>query len=256
MRLYYILLIILVVLTGCSKPKEQLVNEIVEEDQELSKEEKLSEEEQKEIMKEFYKILSEAKNKENLIGYIEDNFEKLDSEFVDELVLSLEEYLDIVDISISEKIEILTKYYDYSTDELKSYLDILKTEGQNMFTDGEGLKVELNEILDRALISERHLKMYHGGKTVDRIKNYYIAYITGSIVGTGNQYIYGEEGSSKIRQDVIDIYNSVIEKNKESHTSEILELYIDNLNKDNNDLNGENVLKFYDELDFLLQSLF
>ncbi|WFA08237.1 hypothetical protein [Tissierella sp. Yu-01] len=255
MKIYTLLLLIIFLLVGCTKSDEESINQVGEIPIEEPAVVELTEEEQREVLKGYYNLLTADNNQEKIIEYIDENVVKLNEENVDEILMSLEEYLNLINISIKEKIDILINYYDYSSNELKSYLDILKIEEQNMFTDGEGLNVDLSELLGRALKAEGHLLSYSNGKTYDRIKNYYIAYITGSIVGTGNQYIYAEDGSSGIKQEVLDLYKKTIEDNRDSSTSEILQLYVENLTKDSNDMNGENVLKFYDELDFLLKSL-
>lgn len=249
MKRYLVLLIIVLTLSGCTKPVTTTEAPApVEEPIEVT----LTIEEQQEVLKEYYNLLKENKTSEELVIYIDKNVEMLDPEIVDDIVISLEESLQSSNSSIRELSSILMKYHDYASDEIKSYVEIINREGQMMFSDGESIKIELKELLERAIASEEHIKNYPDGRKNSRIVEFYSAYIVGAIEGVGNQYIYANEGSSTIKQAVLDEYNEVIENNKESSTSKILQLYLEALTKDNNDMNGRNTLEFYQYLNNLI----
>lgn len=173
---------------------------------------------------------------------------------MDEIVLSLEDHLILTNPSIKVLSETLTKYKDYSSDEVKSYLDILNTEGQMIFTDGESMIVSLDELIKRGINAENHLIRYPEGKTVNKVRGFYSAYIYAAIQGAGNQYIYGEESSSKISEDVLNQYRDLIESNPDFNMSKVFLEYLDTLALDEYDLNGENVIKFYEDLEGIIEN--
>jgi folate-dependent tRNA-U54 methylase TrmFO/GidA len=76
----------------------------------------------------------------------------------------------------------------------------------------------------------------------------YENYIYGAILGSGNQYIYANESSSIIKDEVLKVYNEIIDKDNGTYTAKILTQYVDELSKDNGDLNGQNTLYFYENI--------
>ena len=259
MKRYVIMIIMAILLSGCTKSTttdeispEDIVPEVVEPEDETQKE--LTIEEKKDVLSGYYSLLNQNKELEEITTYLDNNIEKVDEDIVDDIVLSLEEYVRNIAPSMKTISDTLMKYYDYVSEEVKSYLDIINREGQNVYTDGEMMKVDLNELIERALMTEKHLYKYAGGKTIVRINDFYEGYITGIIIGTGNQYIYAEEGSSKIKDEVLNTYKHFIESNEDSNITEILKQYLEKLSMDDYDMNGENVLKFYDDLPSIIDN--
>lgn len=245
---FILLLAILSLLVGCKAPRVEPITS-VEEPKIIEKTEDdkiLSLEEQEVIIKEYYELLKSGSD--NIITFIDEGMSKLDKINVDNIIISLEDHLKLNNPSISEISSKLNKYYNYSTDEIKSYLDILSVEGQMMFTDGEDIKVSLDELLERARNAETHLKEYSGGLTYNKVYDLYENYIIGAILGSGNQFVYAKEGYSTIREDVLNKYKNYIENYKNSAISDILSQYLDELELDEMDMNGVNVLKFYDDI--------
>lgn len=256
MKRIIILYIVLILLVGCGKPEskeaypgEVLDEPIIEDNVEVS----LSAEEQDKIIKEFYSLLMDNTEEDALIKFVDENISKLDMKNADTIVLEMEDYLLIKLPDLIQTYQLVYKYTDYTSDEVKSYLELLKLESQDVYTDGENLNIGLEELLKRALTAERHLKDYSIGKTNKRVYDLYEAYIYGAVLGSGNQYIYAKEGSSIINDEVLKAYNEIIDKDNSSYTSKILAQYIDELNKDNGDLNGGNVIYFYDNLDRIIK---
>ncbi len=254
MKKYILFLIAIVLLIGCQKEAlEPVEKENVEIGEPQAIEEIiLTKEEQTEILKDYYRMLSSKNTNEEIIKLVDENAPKLDASIVDEMILSLEDYLMLSNPSIKDLSETLIRYREYSSDELKSYLDILNIEGQKFFTDGESMIIDLMELIDRAIKTEKHLRTYPNGKTMSKVKKYYSAYIYATIQGAGNQYIYAEEGSSKIKEDVLSQYKEVILNYPDFNLGKIFKIYIDTLALDENDLNGENVLEFYKNLDVVI----
>jgi hypothetical protein len=240
---------------GCSKPtvsNEPQPEGPVQEQEPVQ--EVLTSAEQQEVLGKYYSMLTNNSDLEEITKYIDEYISLLEQDIVDDIVVSLEEYIRVSTPSMEIISNTLMNYYDYASGEICSFLDILDKEAEMIFTDGESINIELNELLNRAIEAENHLDEFMNGKTTQRVKEYYEGYITAAIVGSGNQYVYAEDGSSLIRQDVLDSYNHIIDTYKDSATAEILEIYLDKLTQDSQDMNGMNVLEFYEELPQLISS--
>lgn len=246
-------------LTGCNKSNEKEVTK-KETTEDMEKVEDtiiiLPEEEQNEVMKEHYKLLTERADKDTIVDFINNNIESLDEDKREIMITSLEEFLSSTNSTVEETYTILEKYKEYLSKEMKSYLNILEKEIKNSFTDGEQLKIDIDEILDRALLAETHLLEFPKGETHHRIFEIYKAYINGIIVGTGNQYIFSQEGSSIIKDEYVDKYKGFIQTNNDTKTSNILNEYIKTLEANGRDLNSSNVVDFYDDLENITKGQF
>lgn len=256
MRILYIyILVAIVLLTGCTKPaapKDDPIVIVEPTEIEVSNE-TLTQEEQDNILREFYNKLKNKISEEEIIKYLDENISKLDSSKVDDIVIELDEHLRLYNQNLESTVNTLMKYYDYTTEEIKSYLEVLDKEAKKLFTDGEDIKIELNELLDRAILAENHLKKYPEGKTKKRVQELYSVYIEGAIIGSGNQFIYAEDSRSTIKKEVLDTYNNFVEAYKDSNVTKILSNYLTVLSLDNNDMNGENTLKFYENLSNIIK---
>lgn len=253
---YLVLITIIVLLGGCTNkntaPEEETMTPspatLAEVAQGI-----LSKEEQEEVLKQYYNLLKINGNEDGITSFLDKNISKLDPEIADAIIVSLEDYLIAANHSMDETSAMLMKYYDKASGEIQYYLDIMNREIEMPFTDGEGINVELNELLDRVVQAEEYLINFPEGIRKNKIYDYYQAYIIGSIAGAGNQYIYAEDGSSTIKKEVINNYNRIIKNYKDLSSSKILKIYIDTLAMDNEDLNGENTVKFYDDLERIIR---
>ena len=117
------------------------------------------------------------------------------------------------------------------------------------------MKASADEILDRALEIEKHMEKFPDGRTKDRLQDLYSTYVSLGIKGLGNQYIYAQEGESKISQGVLEAYRRIIEENPDSRTARILKGYLDELQEDGFELNGENTAFFYDNIERIIESI-
>lgn len=253
MKIRFIMIILICFfLVGCSKEVAK-PNPPEGVDANNEKENIVSQEEQNKIIKDFYNILIDNKDEESTIEFVDENIEKLEVQNADEMVMELEDYLFRRSTDFNFIFQTLVKYEPYVSSEIKSYYQILKPESTNIYTDGESVFIGVDELLDRALVAEKHIKNYPTGQTRKRAMDFYEGYIFAAILGSGNQYIYASEGSSIIRDDILKIYNQYIKDNKDTYTSKILAQYVDELNKDNKDLNGDNVLHFYDNIIEIIQ---
>lgn len=216
----------------------------------------LSEEEQDLVMNKYYKLLTENKVAEDISIFIDENIGGLDKENIEIMIVSLENYLSTTDSSVDEDYGLLHEYKDYVSDEMKSYLDVIEREASSIFTDGESLNVDITEIIDRAIEAEKHLDKFPKGKIYNKIYDLYGQYIKGALLGTGNPYIFAEDGSTIIKEEYMDKYKTIIEKNKNSKTTKILSKYVGVLENEDGDLNSDSVNEFYDNIDFLIEDMF
>lgn len=216
----------------------------------------LPEEEQDSVMNKYYNLLTDNKVIDDITDYIDENIHGLSKENIEIMITALEEYLSSKDSSADEDYSLLYKYKEYVSEEMKSYLEIIEREIKDIFTDGEKLNVDITEIMNRAIEVEKHLDKFPKGKIHNKIYDLYYEYIKGSILGTGNPYIFAEDGSTTIKQENIDKYKEIIENNKGSKTSEILSQYVELLESENGDLNSNLVNEFYDRLDILIEDMF
>ncbi|MDR7871132.1 MAG: hypothetical protein RIN55_09750 [Tissierellaceae bacterium] len=216
----------------------------------------LSKEDQDLVMNKYYKLLTENKTIDDISNFVDENIEGLDKENIETMIVSLGDYLSNTDSSVYEDYSLLNQYKDYVSDEMKSYLSLIERETSNLFTDGEELNVDISEVINRAIEAEKHLEKFPKGKIYNKIYDLYSGYIKGAILGAGNPYIFAEDGSTIIREEYIDKYKSITEDNKDSRTAEILSQYVNLLEKENRDLNSNQVNEFYDKLDILIEDSF
>ena len=76
-----------------------------------------------------------------------------------------------------------------------------------------------------------------------------------STQGLGNPYIFANEGENHIKEEILDSYKGRIRDNPNSITAKVLEEYLSELEKDNMELNGNNVYYFFDNVDRIINGL-
>lgn len=216
----------------------------------------LSKEEQDLVMNRYYKMLTENKLADDISNFIDENINGLEKENIETMIVSLENHLSKTNSSVDDDYELLNKYKDYVSDEMKSYLEVIEREAVNVFTDGERLNVDITEIIARAIKAEKHLDKFPKGKIYNKIYDLYGEYIKGVLLGAGNPYIFAEDGSTIIKEEYLDKYKNIIEKNKSSKTTKILSKYVGVLENENGDLNSDSVNEFYDNIDILIEDMF
>ncbi len=59
-----------------------------------------------------------------------------------------------------------------------------------------------------------------------------------------------------LKKEYLDIYKTYIENNKDTKTANILLQYIDLLEKNQNNMNSEEVIRFYDDLELVIREQF
>lgn len=261
-------LALMIALAGCGKVPQEIKDSVDTEklkeavDVEKLKEavtdivmERLEEEDQIKVLKEYYEYIQQRASEDKILNFLKDNIEGLDEKRVDEMLIQLENHLAVNGYDTKGVLEKVSPYLQYASDELKSYFRIWENEVDDQTTDGESTIKPVEEILKRALDAEKHIQSFPEGKTRDKIEELYNTYIRLGIQGLGNQYIYADEGESKLSEEVKKVYENVILDNPGSRTSRILQSYLEELKKDSMDLKGANAHYFYDNLDDIIEQI-
>ena len=140
----------------------------------------------------------------------------------------------------------ILKHREYISPEVVDYLEIMEEETKNRYTYGGEIEISLEELLNRSLKAENYLARNNDSASSNKIYELYIQYINGAILGTGNPYVLANEGTSIIKDEILNEYKTFATINKDSRTSEILQEYINILEDNNNEMDSAEVLEFYD----------
>ncbi|MDY0235816.1 MAG: hypothetical protein RBR71_07285 [Gudongella sp.] len=247
---------IAIILTGCIPKQENAFKEVdivkIGEDVKEKINEKFGEQEQLKILKDYYESIENNISEDQIINSIKDNITKLDENKADEMLIQFENFLYSKGYDAKKVTEKLTPFVENGSDEFKSYFEIWETETENETTDGEGLKISAEEIIDRALNIERFTNRFPDSKLKQKLEDLYKAYIGLSLKGLGNPYIFAKEGETTLNPDLLEMYKQKINNNPDSRTAKILNLYIVELEKDSYNLNGDNVNYFYENIDGII----
>lgn len=258
-RMLIFLMVFSILLSGCNKVPQEIKDSV---DTEKLKDavvdivvDKLEEQEQVKVLKEYYEYIQQRASDDKILSFLKENVQGLDEKRVDEMLIQLENHLSVKGYDTKGILEKVSPYLQYASDELKSYFRIWENEAVDQTTDGESTIKPVDEILKRALEAEDHIKRYPEGKTRDRIEELYRVYVKMGIEGLGNQYIYAEEGESRLSKEVQRIYEKIIEDFPGSWTAAVLESYLGELNKDSMNLDGPNAIYFFDNLDGIIEGI-
>jgi hypothetical protein len=216
---------------------------------------RLEETEQVQILKEYYSYIEQRMDEDKIINFLKENVDSLDEFRVDEMLFQLENHLYAQGYDTKGVLQKLAPHVQHASDEFKSYFRIWNKEVENETTDGERINIPAEEILERALQIESHMESYPEGKTRTRLEDLYDTYMSLAIQGLGNQYVYAQEGKSEIRDDILQLYEETIRENPNTRTARILQEYLDEIEKDEMKLDGENALYFYDNLERIIENM-
>ncbi|MGM0397185.1 MAG: hypothetical protein ACQEP4_09040 [Bacillota bacterium] len=246
-------------IAGCSSDREDITEKVdVDKIKETANEivsERLEETEQVKLLKEYYSFIENRMDEDTILNFLRDNVENLDEFRVDEMLLQLENHLYAKGYDTKGVLEKIAPHLQYASDEFKSYFRIWNREVENETTDGESLNIPVDEILERALDIENHIDKFPEGKTRARLEELYDTYMSLAIQGLGNQYVYAREGEVVLSESVLQAYMDVVNENPDSRTARILNNYLEELEKDEMELDGENALFFYDNIERIVENL-
>lgn len=257
-----------IILSGCNKVPQQIFDSVDTDklkeavDTEKLKEavvdivvDKLEEQEQIRVLKEYYEFVQQRASEDKILSFLKENVQGLDENRVDEMLIQLENFLSVKGYDTKGILEKVSPNLQYASEELRSYFGLWDKEVNDQSTDGESTIKPADKILERALEAEDHIRRFPEGKTRDRIEELYRTYVRMGIEGLGNQYIYAEEGESKLSQEVQRVYEKVIEGHPGSWTAKVLESYLSGLSKDSMSLDGPNAEYFFDNLDGIIEEI-
>lgn len=267
-RMLIFLIAFTIVLSGCNKVPNEIKDAV---DTDKLKEavdtdklkdavvdiltDRLEEQEQVRVLKEYYEYIQQRASEDKILSFLKENIQGLDEKRVDEMLIQLENHLSVNGYDAKGILEKVSPYLQYASEELRSYFRLWDKEAADQTTDGESTIKPVDEILKRALDAENHIRSFPEGKTRDRIEELYRVYVRMGIEGLGNQYIYSEEGGSKLSQEVQRVYERVIEDDPGSWTAKLLDSYLAELNKDSMSLDGPNAEYFFDNLDGIIDGI-
>ena len=257
-KILILILVLSTVLTACIPKQDNAFKDLdIKEIGEEVKEEisgKLGQQEQVQILKDYYESIEKNISEDQIINNIKDNIAKLDDKKADEMLIQLESFLYSKGYDAKKVTDKLSPFIDHASDEFKSYFKIWKTETDNETTDGEGLNISAEEIIDRALEIEKHSLKFTGNIFKQKLDDLFKAYIGLSLKGLGNPYIFAKEGETTLNPDLLEMYKQKIDNNQGSRTAQVLDMYILELEKDSYNLNGDNVNYFYENIDNIIEA--
>ena len=210
---------------------------------------------QKKIIKEYNELLEE-KNEEEILNFLDENIEKLDKTYASTMIVDLGQYLEEEGYPIYHTYILLNRYQKYVSLETKSYINLFFNEAIDPFKSVDQLEIDLEELINRAIACENHLIAFSKGESKDEIYELYVDYIKTSIYGLEDPYIFTKENTSILKDEVIEVYKRAIENHEDSKTSNILSQYIKVLGENDHNIDKENIKKFHEDLDSIINKEF
>lgn len=145
-------------------------------------------------------------------------------------------YMTIVDF------EILKKYNDYISPELKEYIALMAEQSNNPAAMDAGLLISWDELAKRAAATESYLKLYPDSPRKDNIDNLYKGYLVVYLSGMDNTPAFDMQ-TQILLEDVKKSYENTITQYKGSQFAKIVDDYMKLLEKEGF-MNTENVMNF------------
>lgn len=200
-----------------------------------------------EDVKNFEDLVQETDNIEDLYDYIDANAEGATVEDWEEWMNGL---LDFG--SENADYNRFHKYRKNMSKEMSSFVELMSAEQKRPSVNEEGIQLTLGEILDRCIAFEKHMKSYRNGNTYTTIYPKYCQLLNAAITGAydgidkkTNEYL--EEDGKHIMETAINEYKRIRKENPDSKTADILENYLETLQKNHKIMNQE-VEDFYQNL--------
>lgn len=195
----------------------------------------------------FAELLEKTDDIEELYTYIENNAEGATKEEWSEWIKG------VVDFSKDDvEYDRFQKYMGSMSEEMKSFVELMSAEQTRPSFNEEGVQLTLGEILERCIAIEQHIADYGQGDTYSILYHKYCQLmniaITGGYDGVDietNEYL--EEDKQHIETSAIEEYKRVISDYPDSQTADILDDYLDILEKNENVVN-QKVEKYYEDI--------
>lgn len=216
-----------------------------------------SEENEENLLQEYYALLMTTKEKEDVYLFLENHVAGARPKDADQLVNGLINYLTDADAADYNR---LMKQKNYFTEEMQEYIELMKQEQNMPVVSGGKINVPLSELLLRAEQMEEHARKYPEGITYPYIYEKYCelmcAGITGFYDGSSDwSNCYLDSDQLHIEEEAVLAYTDFAAAYPDSHTSDILQEYL-NLLSENDRLFTKQVKKFYGRIESVIKEHF
>lgn len=216
-----------------------------------------SEENEENLLQEYYALLMTTKEKEDVYLFLEKHAANAKPKDADQLVNGLIGYLTDADAVDYNR---LVKQKNYFTVEMQEYIELMKQEQNTPAVFGLKINVPLSELLLRVEKMEEHARKYPEGITYPYIYEKYCelmcAGITGFYDGASDwSNCYLDSDQMHIEEAAVLAYTDFTAAYPDSYTSDILREYL-NLLSENDRLFTKPVKKFYGKIESVIKENF
>ena len=243
------LLISVLAVQGCQSQREvQPDTETGEQGTEVAR--MNNEEEGENLLREYYALLMTTREKEDVYLFLEKHVSRAEPKDADQLVNGLIGYLTDADAADYNR---LSKQKNYFTEEMQEFIELMKQEQNTPSVSELEIKVPLSELLIRAEQLEEHARKYPEGVTYSYAYEKYCELVSAGVTGFydgssdwSNCYLDADQ--VHIEEAAVRAYTDFIAAYPDSHTSDILQEYVDLLSK-NDRIFTRSVKKYYGRID-------
>lgn len=205
-----------------------------------------NEEEGENLLREYYALLMTTREKEDVYLFLEKHASRAEPKDADQLVNGLIGYLTDADAADYNR---LSKQKNYFTEEMQEFIELMKQEQNTPSVSDLEIKVPLSELLIRAEQLEEHARKYPEGVTYSYTYEKYCELVSAGVTGFYDgssdwSNCYLDTDQVHIEEEAVRAYTDFIAAYPDSHTSHILQEYVDLLSK-NDRIFTRSVKKYY-----------
>ena len=205
---------------------------------------------------EFDRLLNESTDSSEIVDYINTNIVDAGAADVERFFSGLLGFGDnIRDIDFTQ----LNDSTQYMSEDMIAFMDLMKLEAETpsmTMAEGENrhtINMTLSEMLERALMFEKHIVRYPDNVSTDAAGRLYKEIATAAITGgydkeQGVEHYYKGDSADEIDRDSLQYYQQFAEANPDSNIGIIVQEYINILEANDFKIN-EAVEEYYRSLD-------
>ncbi len=256
-KIAVILLLASLLAAGCQRQQWEEATEADDTEQGAEVSLMKSEENEENLLQEYYALLMTTKEKEDVYRFLEKHAAGAEPKDADQLVNGLIGYLTDVDAVDYNR---LVKQKNNFTVEMQEFIELMKQEQNTPAVFGSKINVPLSELLLRVEQMEEHARKYPEGITYQYIYEKYCqlmcAGITGFYDGASDwSNCYLDTDQLHIEEAAVLAYTDFTAAYPDSYTSDILQEYL-NLLSENDRLFTKQVKKFYGRIESVIKENF
>ena len=256
-KIAMILLLASLLVVGCRQKRQEEAPKAADTEQGTEVSLVKSEENDENLLQEYYALLMTAKEKEDVYLFLEKHAAGAEPKDADQLVNGLIGYLTDADAVDYNR---LVKQKNYFTVEMQEYIELMKKEQNMPAVSGLKINVSLRELLLRVEQMEEHARKYPEGITYPYIYDKYCelmcAGITGFYDGSSDwSNCYLDTDQLHIEDAAVLAYTDFAAAYPDSYTSDILKEYL-SLLSENDKLFTKPVKKFYGRIESVIKENF